>query len=257
MDTGFQNTIVRRLTVGSLLAGTVAAIAWATPVRAQAVMTPPPAPPPAQIVVSARGEVQVAPDRARVQVGVETQASTAAVAAQDNNRKQTAIVSAIRALGIAAAQIQTLNYSVIPVQRYDEKTQRVVIDGYRVSNIVQVETDKIEQAGQIIDAGLNNGANRVAGLDFLVKDRARAQETALTRAVEQARRQAEVAAKAAGGQIADLLELTINEFERPEPRAMMAMVKMDMSAESTPTPVNEGMTTISVGVTTRWRFTKL
>lgn len=254
MHTGTTNTIVRWRTVRAVVAASATALAWATPAQAQAPISQPSAPP--QIVVSARGEVQVAPDRARVQVGVETQARTAAVAAQDNNRKQTAIISAIRALGIAAAQIQTLNYSVMPVQRYDEKTQRVVIDGYRVSNTVQVETDKIEQAGQIIDAGLGNGANRVAGLDFLVKDRARAQETALTRAVEQARRQAEVAAKAAGGVIADLLELTINELERPEPRAMMAMVKMDMSAESTPTPVNEGMTTIAVTVTTRWRFAK-
>ena len=36
--------------------------------------------PPPQISVTARGEVQVAPDRARVQVGVETQAKTAAEA---------------------------------------------------------------------------------------------------------------------------------------------------------------------------------
>ncbi len=251
MNAAWSNRAVRPFTMASLALAATLAPALATSAQAQMSM---PQPPP-QIVVSARGEVQVAPDRARVQVGMETQAKTAAAASQENNRKQTAILAAIRALGIAPSQIQTLNYSVMPIQRYDEKTQRVVIDGYRVSNIVQVETDKIEQAGPIIDAGLTNGANRVAGLDFLVKDRARAQETALTRAVEQARRQAEVAAKAAGGQIAELLELNINEYERPEPRAVMAMAKMDM-AESTPTPVSEGMATISVSVTTRWRFSK-
>ena len=131
-----------------------------------------------------------------------------------------------------------------------------MIDGYQVSNIVQVVTDKIEQAGPIIDAALTNGGNRVAGLDFLVKDRAKAQETALKMAVESARRQAEVAARAAGGQIAELLELNINEYERPQPRAMMAMAKMEMADASTPTPVNEGMATVAVSVTTRWRFTK-
>lgn len=215
--------------------------------------TPPPTP---QIIVSARGEVQVAPDRARVQVGIETQAKTALLASQENNRKQTAILAAVRALGIPAAQIQTLNYSVMPIQRYDEKTQRTLIDGYRVSNIVQVETDKIEQAGPIIDAGLTSGANRVAGLDFLVKDRTKAQEAALTKAVEQARRQADVAAKAAGGQVVELLELTINDFERQEPRLMMTMAKMDMADASTPTPVSEGMSTVAVSITTRWRFSK-
>lgn len=240
------------LVVAAFSATVFCATTFATVAAAQ---TPPPPPIP-QIVVSARGEVQVAPDRARVQVGVETQAKTALLASQENNRKQAAILAAVRALGIPAAQIQTLNYSVMPIQRYDEKTQRTLIDGYRVSNIVQVETDKIEQAGPIIDAGLTSGANRVAGLDFLVKDRTKAQELALTKAVEQARRQAEVAARAAGGQVVELLELTINDFERQEPRMVMAMAKMDMADASTPTPVSEGMSTVAVSISTRWRFSK-
>ena len=241
-----SNRAVRPLTAVAFVLGVLAAPALSTQAAAQISM---PQPPP-QIVVSGRGEVQVAPDRAQVQVGMETQAKTAVLASQENNRKQAAILAAIRALGIPASQIQTLNYSVMPIQRYDEKTQRVVIDGYQVSNIVQVVTDKIEHAA------LTNGGNRVAGLDFLVKDRAKAQETALTKAVESARRQAEVAARAAGGQIAELLELNINEYERPQPRAMMAMAKMEMADAAAPTPVNEGMATVAVSVTTRWRFMK-
>ena len=247
-----SNRTVRPLTAAAFALAVLAAPMLATQAAAQMSM-PQPAP---QIVVTGRGEVQVAPDRAQVQVGMETQARTAALASQENNQKQTAILTAIRALGIPASQIQTLNYSVMPIQRYDEKTQRVVIDGYRVSNIVQVETDKIEQAGPIIDAALTSGGNRVAGVDFVVKDRAKAEESALIKAVESAQRQAEVAAKAAGGQIAELLELNINEYERPQPRAVMAMARMEMADASAPTPVSEGMATIAVSVTTRWRFTK-
>jgi uncharacterized protein len=211
--------------------------------------------PPSTIFVSARGEVQVSPDRARVQVGMETQARTSQLAAQENNRKQAAILAAIQKLGVPAANIQTMNYSVSPVQRYDDKLRRVVIDGYQVTNVVQVETDRLELAGQIIDAGLANGANRVAGLDFIVKDRAKAQDQALTEAVAAARRQAEVAAKAAGGQVVELLELTINEFERPEPRAMMAMAMKVESADA-PAPIATGTNTITVSVGTRWKFAK-
>lgn len=247
-----SNRAVRPLTAAAFVLTALVAPALASNAAAQMSM---PQPPP-QIVVTGRGEVQVAPDRAQVQVGMETQAKTAALASQENNKKQTAILAAIRALGIPAAQIQTLNYSVMPMQRYDDKLKRVVIDGYQVSNIVQVVTDKIEQAGPIIDAALSNGGNRVAALDFLVKNREKAQETALVQAVESARRQAEVAAKAAGGQIAELLELNINEYERPQPRAVMAMAKMEMADASAPTPVSEGLATIAVSVTTRWRFSK-
>ena len=66
----------------------------------------------------------------------------------------------------------------------------------------------------------------------------------------------ETAAKAAGGQIAELLELTINDYDAPQPRVMMAMAKMGAADESMPTPVSQGLTTISVSVSTRWRFTK-
>ena len=252
MTNHVSNRAVRPLTAAAFVLMALTAPGLARQAAAQMSM---PQPPP-QIVVGGRGEVQVAPDRAQVQVGMETQAKTAALASQENNRKQTAILAAIRALGVPAAQIQTLNYSVMPIQRYDEKAQRIVIDGYRVSNIVQVETDKIEQAGPIIDAALTNGGNRVAGLEFLVKDRAKAQETALTKAVESARRQADIAAKAAGGQVVELLELNINEFERAQPQAMMAMAKMNVADAAVPTPVSEGMTTIAVTVSTRWRFAK-
>ena len=213
------------------------------------------APAPPQITVSARGEVQVAPDRARVQVGVETQGKTAAAAAAENNKKQAAVLAAIKGLGISSQQITTLGYNVSPVQRYDDKERRVVIDGYQVSNVVQVVTDKLDQAGPIIDAGLTNGANRVAGLDFMVKDAAKARDAALAQAIESAKRQADVAAKAAGGQVAELLEINISEFERPEPRPMLAMAKMDAAASS-PAPISEGTATVSVTVNTRWRFEK-
>ena len=240
--------MLRAMTAGAV-AMTVASAGLAHAQQAPAPQAPP------TIFVTGRGEVQVAPDRARVQVGMETQAKTSQLAAQENNRKQAAILAAIRKLGIADANIQTLNYSVSPMQRYDDKLRRVVIDGYQVSNIVQVETDKLELAGPIIDAGLNNGANRVAGLDFFVKDRAKAQDQALTEAVASARRQAEVAAKAAGGTIVELIELTINDFERPEPRGMV-MMTMKAEGADAPAPISAGMNTVSVSVGTRWKFAK-
>jgi uncharacterized protein YggE len=231
-----------------------AALGAAVPALTATAQSQQPTPPPA-ITVVARGEVQVAPDRARVQVGLETKARTANAAAAENNRKQAAIIKALQALGIPAAQIRTINFSVQPEQRWDPKEQRTILDGYRVSNIVSVETDKLDQAGPIIDAGLSNGANRIAGLEFLVKDRAKAEDAALADAVASARRQADVAAKAAGGVVAELLELIVMESGRPEPVPMMAMAKMAGDAAA-PTPISEGMSTVSVSVSTRWRFAK-
>ena len=89
----YNHSFSRRARVGASVVVGMFAIA-STAMRAHAQMMPAPTPP--QITVSARGEVQIAPDRARVQVGVETQAKTAAAAAAENNKKQAAILAAIR-----------------------------------------------------------------------------------------------------------------------------------------------------------------
>jgi len=208
---------------------------------------------PPQIVVSANGEVAITPDRANVQLGVETQAKTAALASAENNKKQNAVLAAIRALGIPAASITTSSYSVSPIQRWDDKERKTIIDGYRVSNIVVVNVAKIEQTGAVIDAALASGANRVASLNFELADPSKAREEAISKAVAQARREAEVAAKAAGGIITGLLELTVSSYEPPRQGPMFAMAKSASVSEMS-TPVSEGTLTVQVNVTTRWKF---
>ena len=62
-----------------------------------------------------------------------------------------------------------------------------------------------------------------------------------------------MAAKAAGGSIGDLVELTINSYEPPRPVPMFAMAKLARS-DDTSTPVSEGTLTVQVNVSTRWLY---
>jgi uncharacterized protein YggE len=143
---------------------------------------------------------------------------------------------------------------VYPVHRWNESTKRSDLIGYRVSNIVQVDAEKIEQAGPIIDAGLKAGANRVAGLEFRLSDQARYRDSALVLAVQNARRQADVVARAAGGTASELLEVNVMEMDRPD-RPMMAQMKsLDAAAEAT--PISEGSMSVTIMINTRWRFTR-
>jgi uncharacterized protein YggE len=213
----------------------------------------PPNPVP-QIVVSANGEVHITPDRANIQLGVETQSKTAAAASAENNRKQSAVLAAIKALGIPASSVTTSSFSVTPVQRWDDKLKKTIIDGYQVSNLVVVNVSKIEQTGAVIDAALANGANRVANLSFELSDPSKAREESINKAVAQAKHEAEVAAKAAGGSLGDLIELTISSYDPPRPVPMFAMAKV-ASADAA-TPVSEGTLTVQVNVSTRWAYLK-
>ena len=233
---------------------TAAVFASAALTSALAAQTPV-SPTPHQIVITAQGEVELPPDRARVTLGVETEGKTAQEAAQANSALQARIIEAVKRAGIPAASIRTSGYSVAPKQQYIPETRTWRVDGYTVSNLVVVLVEPVGKAGEVIDAALSAGANRVAGLNFEIKDATAARETAIERAVERARREAAIAAKAAGGSVAGLLELSVNSYEAMPPRPMM-MEAVAMRAESVPTPISEGTQAVTVSVTTRWEFVR-
>lgn len=211
----------------------------------------PPAQPPV-ISVTTVGEVDVTPDRARLVLGVETEAPSAQAAARDNADRQARVMAELRTQGIQPKDIATTGYAVAPKQSYDPTTQQWRIDGYRVSNLVVVTLTAIDRTGAVIDATLAAGANRVADLRFEVADPTAARELAITRAVERARREAEIAAKAAGGSLSGLVELRINDTNTPSPRPMVAMVAM--RAEGAETPISEGTQMVTATVSTGWGF---
>src|SRR5687767_7313488 len=107
----------------------VMAIASST-VTAQSVV---PNPPPPAISVTAVGESRVTPDRAMLHVAVESQGETAAAAATANAARQTKVIDAVKAAGVAAAQIRTSGYNVFP--EYAQGAGRAPrITGYRATN---------------------------------------------------------------------------------------------------------------------------
>jgi uncharacterized protein len=205
------------------------------------------------ITASAVGEAQVTPDRARISIGVQTQAPTAADASTRNARLQRAIIDTLRALGVPQDRITTSGYNVYPEQVYEQQTRRSRIVGYNVQNTVVVDVHQVEQVGRLLDAALSKGANLVSSLSFYSSRAEEVRREALTNAVAKARRDAEAMAQAAGGQLGDLIELSsVGYIERPRPMMDMAASARLQAAE--PTPISEGTQTISASVTARWRF---
>ncbi|MDP9177645.1 MAG: SIMPL domain-containing protein [Gemmatimonadota bacterium] len=212
----------------------------------------PPNEPPPQIITAARGEVRVDPDRATIQISVQTRAATAAAAASQNAAKQKAVFDALRALGLGADQLSTINYNVYPEQRYEPNREPVVV-GYNVTNTLLVEVKNLSQVGPVIDAALSKGANMITSLQFYASNTDDARRTAIASAIQKARLDAEAAARAAGGSLAGLLEVSVGTHYAPPPRPL-AMARGQLAAVAEQTPINPGEQTLSVDVTTRWRF---
>ncbi len=236
------------LSVVASLSWSVAAVAQ-QPVSPGERMTPPP-----QIIVSGSGESRVTPDRAIINVGVFSRAATAAAAANENARKQRAIIDTLVALGVARDQISTMNYIVSPEMRPIPQTGRSQVTGYTVSNTVRVDVRRLEQVGPAIDAALAKGANQINGLDFYVFNADEPRRRALTQAIERARADAEVMARAAGGSLGALLEMSTGFVAVPIRRQEMAMAAASRAMADVATPIEPGEDVVRATVTTRWQF---
>jgi uncharacterized protein YggE len=189
-------------------------------------------PPVPQISVSSRAEVKVAPDRANIQISVQTKGATADAAAAENARKQKAVIDALRALKIDAKDISTAGYNVYPEQKYEANREPVIV-GYNVTNTLSVEVRSLELVGRVIDAALGAGANMINSLQL----------------------DADAAARAAGGTITGLLEINVGSYYAPPPRPVELRAKVGMAAApAVETPISAGDQMLAVDVSTRWQF---
>lgn len=242
-----MHPIIREAALG--LAPVFALSLAALPLTAQS--GTPPTPPPPSISTSAVGETTVVPDRAMVSVAVESQGQTAAAAGAENARLQTKVIDAVKAAGVAAAQIRTSGYNVFPEYTQPTGAKGPRISGYRAHNTVQVEVRNLESVGKVIDAVLAAGATNLGGLSLFASNTDAARREALQKAVAKARADAEVAAAAAGGSLGALVELTTEPFGTPQPIMVRAMAESRMAAA---TPVEAGEMTVQAVVHVRWQF---
>lgn len=215
--------------------------------RAQQPVTAPPIP---QINTTGRGEVRAAPDRATIHFSVETRAATAAAAGAENARRQRAVLDTLRKLGVLDEQMGTLGYQLNPEMSYAEgKAPRVV--AYVARNTVRLDVRRLELLGRYIDAALAAGANQVSSLSFQNSRADELRREALAAAVVRAKADAEAMARAAGGSLGSLLELTAAS-ETPPPRPMEMMARA--ASQDAETPIVPGDLTVATTVTARWAF---
>jgi len=155
------------------------------------------------ITVIGRGEAFGAPDRAEINVGVETFAETVEEATSENQATVESIMAALEAEGISREDIQTSNYNLWAEQIYGDRGPEGIA-GYRVSNQVRVVIRDIEQVGNLIAAVTGAGANNIYGVSFSVADPAALEAEARAEAIANARERAESLAELSGVELGDV-----------------------------------------------------
>ena len=153
-----------------------------------------------KLSVTGSGTVLVESDLAIVTVGVQETSKDVLEAQSTVNEKIAAIKQALLDAGVEESSINTDSINIYANYDYSDNTE--VIVGYTANNSLSVRTTDIDNVGALIDAAFAAGANTLDNVQFTVQDDSEAREQALTKAVEDARRKADVLAAAAGMQVA-------------------------------------------------------
>ena len=225
----------------SLLASAVvSATCLAAPALAQ---TAPPA-----ISVTGEANVSVPPDQAQIDGGVTSDAKTAREASDANNAAMGKVLLALKGAGIEEKDYQTSRLSLQPQFATSSKASERApgIVSFRASNRVTVKIRDVTKVAGVIDVLVGAGANEIGGINFTVTQASKHRDEAREKAIADARRKAEIYAKAAGVTLGEPINISEEGAPTPLFRGKMAA---PMAASA---PVAQGEETLSVMVHVSW-----
>ena len=206
--------------------------------------------PPPAISVSGEANVSVAPDLAQVDGGVTSEAKTAREASEANNAAMGKVLLALKGAGIEEKDYQTSRLSLQPLYATSSKvseTQRGIVS-FRASNRVTIKVRDVGKIANVIDTMVTAGANEIGGINFIVTQASKALDEARTKAIADARRKAEIYAKAAGVTLGE--PISISEEGAASPPVFRS--KMAAPMAGAPTPVAPGEELLSITVSVTW-----
>ena len=218
----------------------VIATLLAAPALAQTMLPP-------AISVTGEANVSVAPDQAQIEGGVTSDARTAREASDANNAAMGKVLAALKGAGIEEKDYRTSRLSLQPQFATPSKvSERAGIVSFRASNRVTVKVRDVTKVANVIDVLVGAGANEIGGINFMVTQASKVLDEAREKAIADARRKAEIYAKAAGVTLGD--PISISEEGAPVP-AFRGKMAAPMAASA---PVAQGEETLSVTVSVSW-----
>lgn len=190
------------------------------------------------VTVNGTGTVTAVPDQASFSFTVQTKGATAATALTRNGTDTKAVIAALESAGVPEADIQTAQVSLDPITSSDGTS----IIGYSAADTISVTKVSIPKAGAIVDAAVAAGATDVSGPSLDLSDQDALYNSALKKAVAQAKTKAQALADAAGRSLGGVVSIVEGGGAMPVPFAVGA-------AKDAGTPIEPGTQEVQATVT--------
>lgn len=155
------------------------------------------------LTVNGLGSTYLTPDIAYIYIGVHSEGATASEVVEANKVQTNAVLDALKKAGVEEKDLRTTNFSIWPSQQYSpEGTVTGTI--YMVDNTVYVTVRNLDGLGDLLDDTIAAGANSINSIQFDVADKSVAVKEARAKAVEDAKKQAQELADAAGVKLGEI-----------------------------------------------------
>jgi uncharacterized protein len=210
------------------------------------------------INVSGTGTITTQPDKATIQVSVQSDGDTSAKALDANAKEMQKVLDRLKAEGVAQKDIETSSVVVYPNRYYDQSTGQEKTTGYRAENTITVTFVKADFAkiGTIYAAMTEAGADNIYGPNWILSDNNPAYATALINAIANARIKAEAIAADQGVRLGDAIIISEGSSSSPYPIYEAAAGSKASDSSVTPPPVMPSTMDVTASVTVTYKMSR-
>ncbi len=209
------------------------------------------------VTVNGMGEIIAVPDIAMFSFGAQEKAKTVSDAQKLVTDKINKALAILKSAGIDDKDVKTTSYNISPNYVYSQApcTQfscppsRQTIDGYEVSQMIEVKVRDTSKAGTILGSLGSAQVTNVSGLNFTVDEIEKVQAQAQEKAIADAKEKAKVLAKNLGVKLGDVVNFSDGSYYPVYNMAMSAKggIGGDLAASpEIPTGENKIVSNVSV-----------
>ncbi len=207
-----------------------------------------------KISVSGNGQVAAEPDRAIVSLGVEARKPKIDDARAEVARTIDAVLKLTRELKIDPKFVRATRVTVQAEYDWNNQNRERTLLGYLVARQVQVELRDLEKLGVLLERAVDLGANQVSDPQLDSSRRHELEREALSKAVEDARLNAEALARAAGAKLGAVRTLSASSDNVAPPVPLRMEMKVASSANA-PSTYQSGEMTFNANVQAEYDLT--
>lgn len=251
------NPLVAKLTVAFLVVATV--LVGAQAIKALINIDTPPQISGNTISVEGTGKVAAVPDIATVSYTISESATTVAQAQDAATKKSNVALALIKDLGIDEKDIKTTSYNVSPRFSYQGPCYSAFcppyesrIDGYTVSQTIDVKIRDLDMTGGALAALGDSGVSNLYGPNFVIDNEDELRAEAREEAIKEARAKAKELAKDLNVRLIRIVNFSENGPSYPifYGKAEAFGLGGDRSAPASPQiPTGENEIVVSVSIT--------